>query len=66
MGSPGSPGKSRKEGQYDQGEQKELRREFSLAVSMSPGPPGLPSGSFLGSLELPHGKCFQGDEDNVS
>ena len=39
------PGKSQKEGQEDQGELKE-------PGAVSPGLPGLPSGSSLASLEL--------------
>ena len=50
-GVPGSPGKSRKEGHEDQGQAKELGGT-PLAVLRSPGPPGLPSGYPLGSLEL--------------
>ena len=45
-GLPGSPGKSQREGQEDQGDVKELS---GLAVLRSPGPPGLLSGSPLGS-----------------
>ena len=56
-GIPGSPGNSRQEGQEDQGEVKELGKTalvvFTLAVLRSPGPSGLPSGSSLGSQELP-------------
>ena len=48
---PGNPGKSQKEGQEDQGEVKELGGT-PLAVLGSPGPPGLPSGFSLASLEL--------------
>ena len=50
-GLSGSPGKSQKEGQEDQGEIKELGGA-PLAVLRSPGPPGLPSGSSLGSLTI--------------
>ena len=47
----GSPGKSQKEGQEDQGEIKEIGGP-PLIVLRSPGPPGLPSGSSLGSLTI--------------
>ena len=50
-GVPGSPGKSQKEGQEDQGEVKELRGT-SQAVSRSHGPRELPSCSSLGSLTI--------------
>ena len=55
-GLTGSRGKSQKEGQEDQGEIKELGGT-PLAVSGSPGPPGLPSGSSLGSLSI-HQTCL--------
>ena len=49
-GRPGGPGRG-----------KRVRGDLPLAVLKSPGPPGLASGSCLGSLELPPGKYFQGD-----
>ena len=58
-----SPGKIQKESQEDQGTLNSLGGS-SLALSPLPGPPGLPSRSSLGTLELPLGKCFQGDVDN--
>ena len=51
-GLTGSPGKRQKEGQDDQGTLK-LLGVGRLALLPFPGPPGLPSGSSLGSLELP-------------
>ena len=56
-----SPGKSQQEGQEGQGEIEELGWT-PLAVLGSLGPPGLPSGFALGSLQLPPGRYFQGDE----
>ena len=50
------PSKSQKEGQEDQGEIKSLGGP-TLTVLRSPGSSGLPSGSSLGSLELPQGNC---------
>ena len=47
----GSPGKSQKEGQEEQGTLKQLVG-FPLALLSLPGPPGLPSGSSLGSLTI--------------
>ena len=49
------PGKSQKEGKEDQGTCKQLGGGPPLAVLVLSGPPGLPSGSSLGSLELPQG-----------
>ena len=49
---PGSPGKSRKEGQEEQRTLKQLGG-VSLALLPLPGLVGLPFGSSLGSLELP-------------
>ena len=53
VGDPGSPGKSQKDGQEDQGTLKQLG-ELPLALALLPlhGPPGPPSGSLLGCLEL--------------
>ena len=56
-GFSGSPGNSQKEGQEDQGVIEELGGT-PLAALRSPGPPGLPSGSSLGSLRIHHtGLC---------
>ena len=62
----GSPGESQQEGQEDQGEVKEPGGTPSLAVLRSPGPPGLSSGSSLGSPELPPARYFQGPEGNAN
>jgi hypothetical protein len=47
----GSPGKSQKEGQEDQGTLKQLGGS-PLSILPRPGPPGHPSGSSLGSLSI--------------
>ena len=47
-GLSGSPGKCQKEGQEHQGTLKQLGRSPKALLSL-PGPPGLPSGSPLGS-----------------
>ena len=49
-GGPGGPG------------DLETARGVTLTFLRRPGPHGLPSGSFLGSLELPPGRSIQGDE----
>ena len=51
-GAPGRPGKSQKEGQEDQGTLKALGGGSTLALLPLPGPPVLPFGSSLASLEL--------------
>ena len=60
-GVPGSQGRA--EGRPG-GQGKRLKNEGgpALAVLGFPGPPGLPSGSFLGSQEFPPGRYFQRDE----
>ena len=47
------PGKSQKEDQESHGEIEEIGGRPSVADLRHPGPPGLPSSSSLGSLELP-------------
>ena len=56
---PGSEGKSQKEGQEDQGALKQLGGS-SLFLLPLPGPPGLPSGSSLASLELHQNSLSKG------
>ena len=64
-GLPGPQGplssKSQKEGQEDQGTLKQLGGGPASSFPLS-GPPGLPFGSSLGSLNLPARRYFQGDE----
>ena len=50
-GLSGGQGKSQKDGQEDQGTLKQLAGP-PLALLSLPGPPGLPSGSSLGSLTI--------------
>ena len=51
-GLTGNAGKSQKEDQEDQGTLKQLGEVPLFACLPSPGPPGLPSGSSLGSYDL--------------
>ena len=44
------------------GDLKPARRRVPLAFSPLPGPPGLPSGSSLGSLQLPQTSFRKGYE----
>ena len=66
QGVPGSPGKSQKQGQEDQGTSKQLHVEgIPLALALL-GPPGIPSCSSLGSLELPSGVYLKGDKGTAN